>query len=883
MQRPYTIKRTPARGLYVLFCLYMAVSFSYQIVASVSLITGYFDLRHQVQTPFEPDYLRPVVNSVSDEAKRAGLRTGDIIVSLNGQPYRGRALWQRERWYARPGDTWRIGVRRPDGTQGSVAVSLKAFPQSATANSALNGASLGEAVFIVFMQIVVPLFCLGLGYWVALARPADPNAWFILFLLSYPEAFISVSTFNWWPGIWFLLRLNWHISLEVLAPAALLFLGLFFPERSRIDTRFPWFKWLVLIVLLGSLCVALTIDYVAWYHFGLIANAAAIDQINDKVVDWTIVVCIAVYWIAIFDKLRTASTPDSQRRLRVLCAGSVAGLGSVLFIFGALPLFGVADPSSIQWLGYLSAVLMLAFPLSLAYVVVVQRAMDVRILLRMGTKYALARGTVWILRTTLLVLTGIFFWQTARAPHINAAAVVRLIILATLVLLVSPRVFEPISRWIDRRFFREAYNADLVLSELSEQVRHFTETVPLIETVSQRISDVLHISQVSVLLRDRDGFRLCHSVNPAQVLTLRLPEQSTVVQRVVEGNRPAVLYEQSAEEWLVEAKPQERQTLQELQAEVLLALPGRERLMGVMALGPKRSEAPYSLSDLRVLQSVGVQTGLALEVSELVRSLAQEASQRARMNREIEIARDVQQRFFPQRMPAVQGLDLAGACRPALGVGGDYYDVIDLGDGRVGLAIGDVSGKGISAALLMASLRACLRTITLVTQSAHSSGQRQPANLASLMQDMNRLVYESSEINRYATFFFGIYDPGDRAFHYVNAGHNPPVLLRTTGNGAVRRLDVGGPVIGLVTGVAYRSDVLTFEKGDLLLAYTDGISEAMTVDDEEWGEERMLAAAERLRHGSAGDVLRGIFTDADQFTGGAPQHDDMTLLVLKVG
>jgi sigma-B regulation protein RsbU (phosphoserine phosphatase) len=403
-----------------------------------------------------------------------------------------------------------------------------------------------------------------------------------------------------------------------------------------------------------------------------------------------------------------------------------------------------------------------------------------------------------------------------------------------------------------------------------------------VETVSRRISDVLHVPEVSVLLRGDDGFQLCHSSSRMPGSKLGLAEQSTAVRRVVETNRPAMVYQKSAEGWLLQAEPQERHMLEQLQAEVLLPLPGRQRLMGVMVLGRKKSEEPYSVSDLRVLQSVGVQTGLALEVSELAHSLAQEASQRARMNREMEIARDVQQRFFPRQMPVIAGLDLAGACRPALGVGGDYYDVIELGDGRVGLAIGDVSGKGISAALLMAGLRACLRTLTLLIESANSNEKPQRTNLARLMQDMNRLVYEASEVNRYATFFFGIYDCPARTLHYVNAGHNAPMLLKASGIGSPVRLETGGSVIGLLPHVPYSEAVLTFEKGDLLLTYTDGISEAMTADDEEWGEERMFLTAERLRHSAAADVLRGLFAAADEFTGTAPQYDDMTLLVLKV-
>jgi sigma-B regulation protein RsbU (phosphoserine phosphatase) len=240
----------------------------------------------------------------------------------------------------------------------------------------------------------------------------------------------------------------------------------------------------------------------------------------------------------------------------------------------------------------------------------------------------------------------------------------------------------------------------------------------------------------------------------------------------------------------------------------------------------------------------------------------------------MEIAREVQERLFPQQMPGLPGATLAGHCRPAQGVGGDYYDVFDLGDGRTGLAIGDVSGKGISAALLMASLRASLRGVTLDN----------PRDFAKLMDKVNRLVFEASASNRYATFFFAAFDPATRKLDCVNAGHNPPILLRSGGNGQVQvmRLEADGPVVGLLPLAPYTEQSLIMMPGDLLLLYTDGISEAMTHDDEEWGEERMIASAERVRSREAPKILSEIFKDADAFTAGAPQHDDMTLLVLKL-
>jgi sigma-B regulation protein RsbU (phosphoserine phosphatase) len=225
-------------------------------------------------------------------------------------------------------------------------------------------------------------------------------------------------------------------------------------------------------------------------------------------------------------------------------------------------------------------------------------------------------------------------------------------------------------------------------------------------------------------------------------------------------------------------------------------------------------------------------------------------------------------------MPELEGATIAGHCRPALGVGGDYYDVFKLEDGRVGLAIGDVSGKGIAAALLMASLRASLRGVSLDT----------PRDFAKLMDKVNRLVYEASAENRYATFFFAAYDPKARRLDCVNAGHNPPVVLRcgADGRAEILRLEADGPVVGLLPLAPYTEQSVALLPGDLLLMFTDGISEAMTHDDEEWGEERMIASAEKCREKTAEAALKDLFRDVDAFTAGAPQHDDMTVLILKL-
>jgi sigma-B regulation protein RsbU (phosphoserine phosphatase) len=307
-----------------------------------------------------------------------------------------------------------------------------------------------------------------------------------------------------------------------------------------------------------------------------------------------------------------------------------------------------------------------------------------------------------------------------------------------------------------------------------------------------------------------------------------------------------------------------------LDSRLLVPLAVKDRLLGFISLGEKRSEAPYSRTDVRLLQSVATQVALALENSQLAAAIAEEAAHRERLNRELEIAREVQERLFPQKLPPTTGLDYAGLCRPAQGVGGDYYDFIALPGGQLGIAIGDVSGKGVSAALLMASLQASLRGRT------HS----RVGGLADLMRDLNQLIYDSTPSNRFASFFYAEYDPVLKRLTYVNAGHNAPMLFR---DGEVMRLDAGGMVLGCIPSAAYVEQTVELAPGDRIVAFTDGISEALNESEEEWGEPRLVAtvAAEPPAL-PAKDLIDRILAAVDGFVAGTPQFDDLTLVVLRV-
>ena len=248
-------------------------------------------------------------------------------------------------------------------------------------------------------------------------------------------------------------------------------------------------------------------------------------------------------------------------------------------------------------------------------------------------------------------------------------------------------------------------------------------------------------------------------------------------------------------------------------------------------------------------------------------------AERAKWNFEMDLAREVQQHLLPQGRPAFSGLDCAGVSRACLGIGGDYYDFIQLTEHTMAFVIGDVCGKGPGAALLMATLRAYLRSQT----------RELLADLEPLMATLNELVFESSSANRFASLFYAHYDQDTRRLEYVNAGH-PPVLVFNARDGytTARRLEAGGPVIGMMPGCRFTKGSLTLVPGDLIVAVTDGITEAINTFDDEFGDERLAAAIGAIACAPVEAITRQIVKTVDGFAAGAAQHDDMTVVAVRI-
>ena len=247
---------------------------------------------------------------------------------------------------------------------------------------------------------------------------------------------------------------------------------------------------------------------------------------------------------------------------------------------------------------------------------------------------------------------------------------------------------------------------------------------------------------------------------------------------------------------------------------------------------------------------------------------AEKLESERRSAQELEIAKQVQARLFPQTLPPITSLEYAGICIQARQVGGDYYDFIDLGPERLGLVIGDIVGKGIAAALLMANLQANLRS-----QCAIALDQPQR-----LLRAVNQLFYENTTDGAYATLFFGEYDDGARRLRYSNCGHLCALLLRS--DGTVDRLDSTSTVLGLFKEWDCFIGERKLFAGDTLALYTDGVTESFNDAEEEYGEDRLIEALRKHRELSSQTLLEAIVDDVRQFSPHV-QHDDITLIVAK--
>jgi phosphoserine phosphatase RsbU/P len=781
-------------------------------------------------------------------AERAGLKAGDAVVRLSdgwgrsAVPGQGRTRFAIE-LSQRPGD--RIRYEVVDGA-GSREVAVVAVPVRSLSQGLLPWST-------PLIGLLVRLLYLGVGAALVLLRPRDPCCLLLgMFCIAVPQG--SWPTLAMSHGlreaIWLLASVR-----SVLLFTAIAHFALIFPERLLA----PRAHRVALVALYGLFLPVLVtqVTFASTVGFGArdpIESGAWSGSLRNYTLAFLAVVWLLAAFLLVLQYRRTVSA-DGRRRLRVVLLGFGAtfllclAVGLLIFFFVSAETTVLLLDSRLLELGLL--LVLAIFPLTVGWAVIRHRMFDVRVILRRGLRYALARR---VLLTVLAIPLVVFVYALADSTADELTSPRSLAMVPLAALLVGAALYrDRILNRLDRSFFREAYDARQVLLGLADRMRVARDHEVLGHDLERSASEALHPT-----------FARLHGGTGREAL----PPQVSLL--LVDVGRALVLDDDSRHARLLPAEA--RDAARATGAEVLVPLRGRDgALLGVLSLGPKRSGEPYVREDLDLVATAGRQYAVAFENLRLEGEVRATREAEQRLRGEIEMAREVQARLLPAGPPALPGAEVYGVCRPARVVGGDYFDFIPMADGKLGIAVADVSGKGLAAAMLMSNLQAGLRT-------AVAAG----VGIGGALRAVNTLLCDLTSDNRFASFFFGVYDAKAASLRYLNAGHNAPLIVRRT-QGTTERLAPTAPILGVLaewTGSEHRVDLAP---GDVLVVYTDGLTETTDGSDREFGESGLADAAARsaANGSSAGRVAEDLLGAVERHATGHPPCDDLTLVVLR--
>jgi len=659
---------------------------------------------------------------------------------------------------------------------------------------------------------------------------------------------------------------------ELFFPS-LLFFACVFPKENRLFRRIPLAGLLIFAPHLFHLIfMILQMQGPLW---GQLAARLAQSPVGAKVVEYgrlpvelilgfhqilfslVNLAYIAAALIILWLSWRRSENPRIRAQVRTIFYGLAACAGLYAIAVPIPALFNTFWTPIVR--STLIVAALIVGSLAIAYSMVRYRFLDANLIARKSILYSV----------TLVFLLGVYMLIVRRLDAlIETVADVDTTIFQTAFLMLALVLFQPLFSWLeetlDRYFLRDKGDFRTIVRRMSGEMLTVLDLNALAEKLLSALREGLP-ARTTVLLVAPDlrqhtvwgfGGRVdleAIGAIPREAL-LRLLDDTDLLR----GKEAHSLAEERA---LVEPLGPL------LQTEPYLILPLRYggNFLGLVALGRKITETRYTAAEISLLQTLTNQTSVAVTTT----FLYSDSLEKKILEEELAVARRIQRQFLPSRLPLTSGFTLAGLNAPSKAVGGDYYDTVDLGQGGYLVAIADVAGKGVPAALLASMVQAAIRTSAL---------DRKP--VGELMGRLNRLVHEATTDDRFATCILAEVEADGLGISFSNAGHNYPILR--SANGICRSLDEGGIPLGVQPGVQYAQSRAALLPGDALIMYTDGITDARNRLGEDFGEGRLLELVERLPESlTADEIIRAIASEVTRFSDGADQMDDITLVALK--
>ncbi|MGQ0721304.1 MAG: PP2C family protein-serine/threonine phosphatase [Candidatus Eiseniibacteriota bacterium] len=670
---------------------------------------------------------------------------------------------------------------------------------------------------------------------------------------------------------------------EFWFPSVLLF-ALVFPTLQPLLRRRPWIStalfvphvFHVLLVLLLSEYTGLLDRLLPTDVFGgrgtVFGQAAGVLHVGLELAfkahvrffSFVNLAMAATSWFLLMGSSRRTTNPKLRSQVRTIRLG--LGLSLALYSGGELVpnVFGLSLPRSLSL--PLVTVSLLVGAASILVAIVRVGFLDVRFIVRRGLVYGLAAG----------VVVALYLFVGKQIDTLSAQLVgARIPVFETTFLVLSLFLLQPvlsgIERAVDRGYSRDRADVRNAFTRLAEDVSQELDSRRVCEMVAGTIRHEMVLRSVAMVNVDpRTG---AHRLTVARdtVETVESWKPGAALFRALAGRTDPVPVQELVER---PAGAEERDVLAAglgwIGVESVLPLyvasrdRGAKQIVGALALGEKVTETRMTFEETSLVSLLAHQVGISLQNG----ALHEERLMSRLLEEEVSTARKIQEMLLPSAPPELPGWELSASNKPSRHVGGDYHDFLPMPAGETGIAIGDVSGKGVPAALLMSNLQATLRVRSMGGKPSHE-----------VVEEVNRQMCRSTGPETFISFFLGDLRPECGTFGFTNAGHNAPLLVRR--DGRVETLDAGGLLLGVFPEATYERGVVGLEPGDALALYTDGVTEAADPDGEFFSEERLVEALVRHRHASAAEIHDHVLDEVRRFQRGRDPDDDLTLILLK--
>jgi serine phosphatase RsbU (regulator of sigma subunit) len=797
-------------------------------------------------------------------AEKAGIKAGECIQGIGRRIVNTSSDASEELRRHRIGEKVDYLVRNGPCPGSPEAAGAAAGKELRTIRLLLSSERLGGRTYLYAVVVGFLFFLIGLFVFARVPGERSARIFFllcVLFLLFFVCRLRPAS--YWWIDVF--VQSTGTVSL-FLMPAVFLHFFLIFPRAKRLHFARPdeWTgetpaRWKVRLQEFLSTSPALLYMLYAIPPFVFLYDVMR--QVRGEKVtvlsgaplsSWILLGDYLVLGlVALAHSAFTLEEPRERRQAFHVFVGTILGTVPFVLFFIVLPsAFGIDEYA------FYGIIPMILIPLTFAYAIVRFQMLNVRVIVRRTFLYAATTAVLLGLYALVVALANLVFSASrlSASPLFNFGF-----------FLVGISLFEVLRRRLqaplDKLFFREKFDYQAALLEMSEAITGELDLGRIADYLTSSVAATMRLEKASIWLRDREGWLERRSRRED-----RLSPSATVRRVLRQEGKPSDLAEIS----LHFADGESEEFRERLVAEgfrLLVPLVYRERLMGIVALKEKLSGERFDREDLALLSTLANQSALAIETA----LLHDEMTRQAELKRDLEIARDIQVSLLPRELPVVPGFAFLGGSIPARVVGGDFYDFIPFEDRRLGVVIGDVSGKSVPASLLMVASKEIVYSRALTTTDP-----------GVLFRESNRRIYAIKR-RMFVSLGFFLLDPEAMSLRYAIGGQPLPILLRPSNGGPClieppeHRLPLGA-----FRDVPYDTRELFLKRGDLLFFYTDGFTEAMDGDMNPYGEERLMASLEARKAGTLDEVAKGVLSDIRDYVGGAEQYDDMTFLFLRV-